>query len=101
MHRYWQSRTRYYRTDVIQDLFGAWLFIRRWGGRYNARGQEKTIPIESFRAGIQLTDHVAKTRIKHGYKEIPIGFVSKSGRFGMLPAQLGGHGAELDRIFSI
>lgn len=80
MHRYWQSETRYYRIDVVKDLFGFWLLIRRWGGRYNARGQEKTIPVESYEVGIRLTENIARTRITHGYKEILLEIISKNGK---------------------
>jgi len=70
MHRYWQSASRYYSAEITQDLFGTWLLVRRWGGRFNARGQAKTMLVDSFNAGVQLMEEIARMRKKRGYEEL-------------------------------
>lgn len=31
----WESVTRWYEAELMCDLFGDWLVVRRWGGLYS------------------------------------------------------------------
>jgi predicted DNA-binding WGR domain protein len=69
MRWYWQSESRYYFVYLTEDLWGNWLLIRAWGGRFNARGQTKSMLIDSYDVGIELVKKIAKIRHKRGYVE--------------------------------
>ena len=67
MHFYrWETEKRYYEALALQDLWGQWVVIQRWGGKHNRRGSMRSIPV----AYDELDTFIAqidRVRRKHGY----------------------------------
>jgi predicted DNA-binding WGR domain protein len=64
----WGTDTRYYRLELMQDLFGVWIITRRWRGRYSNCGNSKIISV-SDQEQIQPWIHrIHKERSKRGYR---------------------------------
>lgn len=66
----WQTDTRYYVAEVMQDLFGNWLLRRSWGGLRSARSQSMTVHADSYEHALQLLADVQKRRTQRGYRII-------------------------------
>ena len=47
----WESATRWYEAELISDLFGDWLVVRRWGGLYSERYGTKTDVVPDLFSG--------------------------------------------------
>jgi hypothetical protein len=64
----WNTNTRYYRLEMMQDLFGIWMITRTWQGRYSKCGNTKIISVTD-QEQIQLwTRRIHKEREKRGYR---------------------------------
>lgn len=64
----WNTNTRYYRLEIMQDLFGIWMITRTWHGRYSKCGNTKIISVAD-QEQIQLWIHrIHKEREKRGYR---------------------------------
>lgn len=61
------SESRTYTVVLDQDLLQDWTVTQSWGGKNNQRGGGKITPVDSFEAGLQLLQTIAKRRAKHGY----------------------------------
>lgn len=70
-HR-WQSDTRYYTAEVIQDLFGTWIFRCGWGGLSNRKGNHQEKALTSYDEGLVLLKETNKRRQERGYFLISI-----------------------------
>lgn len=64
------SETRVYTAILDRDLLGDWTVMQSWGGRNNQRGGRKVTLVESFEAGLELLQAIAKRRGRHGYNQI-------------------------------
>jgi len=67
----WESDTRYYFLSFVQNLFGEWVLIKKWGGRYTPIHGTKT---EYFQNIDNIANEVSaifmalnKTRVSRGY----------------------------------
>ena len=63
----WETAQRYYEAMALQDLWGDWVVLQRWGGKHNQRGGFRFIPIalnevEGFMTQIDIV------RRRHGYQ---------------------------------
>lgn len=64
------SDRRLYAMTLTRDLFGDWVLIQSWSGRYNRRGGQLTKPVPSYEAGIMRMKEIAKLREKHHYQPV-------------------------------
>lgn len=58
----WESENRWYEAELLCDLFGDWLLIRRWGGLYNDRYGTKTEVVLDLLSGVALLFAIDKER---------------------------------------
>ena len=63
----WTTSTRYYVAEIKQDLFGAWLLERSWGGLRNHRGSQKSTLINDYDQALSLLQNIEKRRKARGY----------------------------------
>ncbi|MBU2834415.1 WGR domain-containing protein [Acidithiobacillus thiooxidans] len=63
------GQRRFYTVDLRQDLWGQWILTKAWG-RIGQRPSRvvKEVVFDANHADSVLSD-VAKTRLKHGYRE--------------------------------
>lgn len=67
MIKRWQSSTRYYQVELIQDLLGDFVLVLRWGGLNSNRGGEKTVLVESWEDGLERIEAIGKRRNQRSY----------------------------------
>lgn len=58
----WESEYRWYEAELINDLFGDWLVVRRWGGLYSDRHGEKTDVVSDLLSGVALLFAINRER---------------------------------------
>ncbi len=71
MLKRWETESRYYLASLHRDLFGEWVVYRIWGGKHNGRGNSRLDRVDSEEEGCRLLETIAKTRGRHGYREMP------------------------------
>lgn len=64
----WQTDTRYYVAEIVQDLFGTWVLKRSWGGLRSRQGSSTTLPAENYHHATKLLADVEKRRKQRGYQ---------------------------------
>lgn len=63
----WRTDRRYYQVDISQDLFGAWVLKRSWGGLSNHQRNSKTHAFAEYEEALKFFGVVARKRQKRGY----------------------------------
>lgn len=58
----WESEYRWYEAELMSDLFGDWLIVRRWGGLYSDRHGEKTVVVPDLLSGVALLFAIDRER---------------------------------------
>lgn len=58
----WESATRWYEAELMCDLFGDWLVVRRWGGLYSERYGTKTDVVPDLLSGVALLFEIDQER---------------------------------------
>ena len=66
--RRWQTATRYYTVEVIQDLFGDWCLRSSWGGLGARSGQARVTSMPDYLAAITALQQIDKRRRARGYQ---------------------------------
>lgn len=66
--RRWQTDSRWYVVELVQDLWGNWQVRRSWGSRTSARGNEKSLEVVSLDEGAKLIKRAEKRRTQRGYR---------------------------------
>ena len=66
-HLRWHKDTRYYEAILEQDLWGEWIFVRRWGRRGFRSGRSQSVLCDSYEQGLRLLRDVIERRTKRGY----------------------------------
>jgi hypothetical protein len=64
----WITDTRYYRLELMQDLFGVWIITRTWRGRYSKCGNSKIISVSNQEQTQLWINRIHKERSKRGYR---------------------------------
>jgi hypothetical protein len=66
---YWihPAKRRYYRVQVLVDLFGTRTLVCSWGSLDSCRGNWSIRPIASDAALAETLQAVARRRASHGY----------------------------------
>lgn len=59
----WESATRWYEAELMCDLFGDWLVVRRWGGLYSERYGTKTDVVPDLLSGVALLFEIDQERL--------------------------------------
>lgn len=69
----WENATRWYEAELIQDLFGDWLLIRRWGGLHSNRHGKNTEHVSDKNSGLALLEKIDAERKarKSPYHRVP------------------------------
>jgi hypothetical protein len=63
----WRRGDRFYRCELVQDLFGNWLVVRQWGGVSSGKGGAKETVCKDYGEALELFEVVAKRREKRDY----------------------------------
>ena len=58
----WETEYRWYEAEILCDLFGDWLIVRRWGGLYSDRLGEKTEVVPDLLSGVALLFAIDRER---------------------------------------
>ena len=66
----WLKGTRYYSSELRQNLFGQWVVLRRWGRVRAKRGQSLEHVCQSYQEGRALLSVIAKRRAQRGYRNL-------------------------------
>ena len=62
----WESATRWYEAELISDLVGDWLVVRRWGGLYSERYGTKTDVVPDLFSGVALLFEIDQEGVGSG-----------------------------------
>lgn len=63
----WRKGTRYYSSELRQNLFGQWVVLRRWGRVSAATGQSLEHDCTSYDEGLEALRAITKRREQRGY----------------------------------
>ena len=66
----WGTDCRYYRADIMQDLFGTWLLKRSWGSLHSGLGNNKTLVARDYEHALTLLEEVVRQRQQRGYVRV-------------------------------
>ena len=66
--RRWQTDSRWYVVELVQDLWGNWQVRRSWGGRFNRIAGEQSKSVSGPEEGAEILQRTAKRRQQRGYK---------------------------------
>ena len=64
------SAGRVYVVMLTKDLFGQWVVMSAWGGRFNQLRGAMNRPVASVEEGLALMKRIAIDREKHGYRVV-------------------------------
>ena len=64
------SAHRMYSVMLAKDLFGDWVVVQSWGGRFSQRGGGMTQVVASFAEGFALLQKIGQRRRQRGYRRI-------------------------------
>jgi hypothetical protein len=65
------SADRFYDAVLTQDLFGTWVVVQSWCGRFTRRGGAMTKPVANFTDGKIVLDAILRQRLQRGYQLQP------------------------------
>lgn len=65
----WENVHRWYEAEVVHDLLGDWVVVRRWGGKDSKRHGEMTCLVDDEADGLRLVEqiHVARSKRRPAY----------------------------------
>ena len=68
---YWTNdkTRRYYRADVVRDLWGGLVVVRTTGAMDSRRGRVMSFPVADATEADKMLTAVINTKIKNGYAE--------------------------------
>ena len=66
----WRSESRYYLLSVTQNLFGEWIAIKKWGGRYTHIHGSKSEYLGNIEEIAKIFAITHKKRITRGYSQL-------------------------------
>ncbi len=64
----WRKGSRYYSSQLCQNLFGEWVVVRRWGRISSLKGQSLEHFCQSYEEGLQILVEIEKRRSQRGYE---------------------------------
>ena len=68
VRRHFISAERAYSVMLTQDLFGDWIVMQAWSGRYNRKSGGMSRPVDGVEAGLIAIAAVIRKREKRGYQ---------------------------------
>ena len=66
--RCWQTDSRWYVVELVQDLWGNWQVRRSWGGRFNRITGKQSKSVSGPEEGAEILQRTAKRRQQRGYR---------------------------------
>ena len=66
----WLKGTRYYSSELRQNLFGQWVVLRRWGRVRAKQGQSLEHTCQNYQEGLTLLSAISKRRTQRGYRDL-------------------------------
>ena len=69
-HRPGQNRFRFYSLEVVQDLFGRWCLLRRWG-RIGTSGRVRCESFRSQAEAVSAAEGLQRRKARRGYALLP------------------------------
>lgn len=70
IHRRWESGSRYYTAEVIEDLFGEWSLRCSWGALGGRKGNSRIRHMADYDTALTALDKLNKRRVKRGYRGV-------------------------------
>lgn len=64
-----RNRARFYTMDVVRDLFGAWVLVKRWG-RIGTSGRSSTQVFRSSAEAVAALGETARAKGHRGYASL-------------------------------
>ena len=58
----WETLERWYEVEILYDLLGDWVVMRRWGGKGSERYGKITVLISNEAEGHQIIEKIDKVR---------------------------------------
>lgn len=58
---------RYYKANLVVDMFGDWTLVRAWGGLGTPRGNHRISGVSSYADGLRKIDELDAYRQRRGY----------------------------------
>ncbi|WP_175891668.1 hypothetical protein [Burkholderia cepacia] len=60
----WETARRWYEVELVCDLLGDWVLIRRWGGKESGRHGKKLVVVASERDGLLRLERIHRVRAR-------------------------------------
>ncbi|MBW4635823.1 MAG: WGR domain-containing protein [Iphinoe sp. HA4291-MV1] len=79
----WQTDSRFYTAEIVQDLFGDWVVRLGWGGLHNRSGNTSSILAASYLEAQDIVEKIRKRRLQRGYNLMSGGYASRSRSINM------------------
>ncbi len=67
--RRWETDSRWYVAELVQDLWGNWRVRQSWGSRFSDQGNGRSLEVSSYAEGLELMERTGKRRMQRGYRE--------------------------------
>lgn len=64
-----QNMARFYRVELLQDLFGMTTVERAWG-RIGSRGQRLMVSFQTVHSAEVVTARLVRSKLKRGYRRL-------------------------------
>jgi predicted DNA-binding WGR domain protein len=66
----WQSSTRYYTVEIVEDLFGTWILRSSWGGLSTRKGNSQDRAMSSYEEAMTKLKDIDKRRRSRRYAPV-------------------------------
>jgi predicted DNA-binding WGR domain protein len=67
----WEKDTRFYRLELLQDIWGNWIVQRNWGSQMRRGwGQSKHWQCDNYIQALQLYQNQESRRQRRGYSKL-------------------------------
>jgi len=60
----WETSQRLYEAELVQDLLGDWVVVRRWGGKGSHRYGQKMGFVSNETEGRQAIERIHRVRLR-------------------------------------
>jgi hypothetical protein len=64
MRTRWETARRWCEAELVRDLLGDWVLIRRWGGKASGRHGEKLAVVADERDGLIRLERIHRARAR-------------------------------------
>ena len=60
----WETPQRWYKVELVHDLLGDWVVMRRWGGKESRRYGQKISLVSGEAEGRQVIERIHRLRLR-------------------------------------